>query len=77
MATKMHFSFGEKVRYSHAFLKSIGADLEIASMKGTVISIVPIHGGNNTLVKVLWDGETEAKGCLASNLSHMNYDVTE
>jgi hypothetical protein len=73
----MKFQIGERVRYSHAFLKSTGSDLEISRMIGTVQKIFPIQSTKNSLIKVLWDGETEAKGCLASNLSHMNYDITE
>jgi len=69
----MTFKIGEKVRYSHAFIKSIGADYETANITGIVQELKYHPQMKKTIVKVLWEGDTEIRGSLA----HMNYDITE
>lgn len=68
---------GNKVKYNHAFLKSIGADYDTSIITGIVQSIKPLPNNKNYLVKVLWQGENEVKGCLTNNLTKMDYDITE
>ena len=71
------FKIGDRVQYNHRFLKSIMANKYIADMKGTVNDIVYMVSSKKWLVRVLWDGEGEAAGCLESNLCKIGLDVTE
>lgn len=71
---KMNFKIGEQVRYCHSFLKSINADRDIADLTGIIQSIKQV--GSKQLIKVLWN-DGELQNALASNLAHMNYDITE
>jgi hypothetical protein len=58
------------VKYNHKFLKSTGADAEIANMSGVIKSGREIKKGLY-LYKVLWAGESEVKGVLSSNLARI------
>jgi len=77
MAINMTFKIGEKVRYSHAFLNSVGADRDMAVLDGIVQSVKEYPKLKKTVVKVLWKGDDEIRSSLAQNLAHMNYDITE
>jgi hypothetical protein len=72
---KMNFKIGERVRLSHRFLNSVQGDAELSAATGIVLSVKPI-GDHNSHVMVKWsDGFTS--GALASNLAHINFDITE
>lgn len=71
------FQINERVRYSHAFLKSICADYDTSILTGIVKQIVEYPKIKKTVVKVLWNGDSEISSCLSSNLAHLNYDITE
>ena len=71
------FKIGDRVQYNHNFLKSTMADKDIADMKGYVKDIVYITSPKKYLIRILWDGEGEAAGCLESNLCKIGLDVTE
>lgn len=63
-----HPKIGDRVAFSHAYLKSVSADKDIADMRGKIVAVIrPI--GKSFYVKVLWDGDIESKGCLSWNLS--------
>lgn len=59
---------GQRVAYAAKFLRSIGADKDIADMRGHIVEVKGAFAGD-TLVKVLWEGESEVRGTLAANLS--------
>jgi hypothetical protein len=73
----MTFKIGETVRYSHAFLKSVGGDRDMAVLNGVVQSVKEYPQLKKTVVKVLWAGDDEIRSSLAQNLAHVNYDITE
>ena len=58
------------VKYNRKFLKSTGADAEIADMSGVIKSGREIKKGLY-YYKVLWQGESEVKGVLSSNLTRV------
>ena len=59
---------GQRVSMAASFLRQVGGTKEIADMRGIIKEIKGKFAGS-TLVKVLWDGETETRGCLSCNLS--------
>ena len=63
---------GDKVRFTGAYLNLIGADREIADMKGIVETIIPAlkkPGGTiPARAKVLWNGDSEVSGCFLKYL---------
>ena len=62
------FEIGDRVKYNHRFLKSIGGDYEASKMMGTVKEIKGKFG-NGILLKIKWDGNDEIYGCLDINLA--------
>ena len=72
-----NFNIGDKVKYTHSFLKSINADYSISSLTGIVQSIKDMPQIKKTVVRVLWnDGEMQSS--LACNLVKINMgDITE
>jgi hypothetical protein len=70
---KPKFEKGDIVIYSRAFLRSIGArDAQTANQTGVVEGETLYKGMTHPVVKVLWEGSTEAQGCLACNLIKKN-----
>jgi len=67
---------GQRVRYSHAWLKSVGAYDDLGWIRAT-ITYVGKKIGKGYYVKMLLDGDTEPIGCLSSNLTQIDFDVTE
>lgn len=67
MARKTPLKINDQVAYSAKFLKQIGADYEIASMRGEVVEIVEFYQ-DKRLIRVRWtDGEV--RGALECNLA--------
>jgi hypothetical protein len=64
------YEVGDRVKYNHAFLKNTGSTFEIASMEGTIVEVKG-NFANGLLVKIKWDGDTEIRGCLTSNLAKL------
>ena len=62
------FEIGDRVKYNHRFLKSIGGDYETSKMMGTVKEIKGKFG-KGILLKIIWDGDTEIRGTLDINLA--------
>lgn len=58
---------GDRIAYTAAFVKQTGHDKNIADMRGTVKEDRG-NMGKNQYLRVLWDGETEYKGCLSCNI---------
>jgi len=74
MSRNPKFEIGQKVRYCHSFLNSIVADSNTSSLIGVVQSTKMI--GNKWIVIVLWD-DGILQSSLSSNLTNVNFDVTE
>lgn len=63
------FAVGDRVAFSAGFLASTYADKEIRKMRGTVVEIKrDAKSRYPDLLKILWDGETDPRGSLASNI---------
>ena len=64
----MSFLANNRVAYSAAFLRSIGAITgDMPQRRGTVIDIVPV--GRRRMAKVQWDDEQEPKLVCVGNLA--------
>ena len=61
----------DTVKFSHRYLTTIGADKSISDMQGIVKEIVRQLKPGLLYVRVLWQDETELKGCLSSNLARV------
>ena len=73
-----NFQIGDKVQYTHGFLKSINSYTgEIPHLTGIVQSVKTISTIKKTIVKVLWsDGELQSS--LSCNLVKIgSCDITE
>ena len=66
---KNFFQIGDTVKYSAAFLRSIqDTSAENANLRGVVRSIYTVKQAKFPIYRILWNGETEEKGCFANNL---------
>ena len=65
---------GDKVQMSDTWCESIQADLDIASLKGIVITAKPL-GHSNQYCKVKWSNG-RITGVLSSNMKKLNNPVT-
>ncbi|MFA5300937.1 MAG: hypothetical protein WC389_22320 [Lutibacter sp.] len=73
-----NFQVGDRVQYSHAFLKSINAYTEdICFDVGTIQSSKYYPQIKKTTVKVLWDSDNEVRSSLSQNLTLIGRDITE
>jgi len=64
------FSVDDRVKYNHAFLKNTGSTFEISKLTGTIVEVKEKFA-NGSLVKIKWDGDTEIRGALISNLAKL------
>lgn len=58
---------GMKVKYSHAWLKSVQAEKDVADMEGEIIHVKELPTKGKFYCRVLWNTK-EVYGILASNL---------
>ena len=57
------------VKFNHKYLSAIQAPKDISDMEGRIVEVVRQIKPKLFYVKVLWNGESEVKGCLSSNLA--------
>lgn len=60
------FEIGDRVAYKAAWLRSVGADRELAQARGKVVGLQKL--GQNTLVEIEWESGDFPKRVLAPNI---------
>jgi hypothetical protein len=65
---KTNFKINDRVQYNDKFLNQISADLEIASLTGTIKDIKYYPNIKKTVIKIQWDNEEELSSSLPDKL---------